>query len=261
MSRLGVSVLVACFFDAACSPSSVALPVTDAATGRTDTPPAVDRGAPSDAVDSSVEDGGILPPTDAGEPFADAGTLGAPAWVPLTIRVDGGCDPAGTCGGSVLGTWDVSGGCFDLPVPAQLSACPGAQVSETHGQARGRVTFLDTVAQRHAQWEVDATISVPAICAGFVGGCPGLQTLIRGAFADSACVADSAGGCRCAVRQTGAIDDGDAYTTASGQIISTLSGKRWNYCVTPGDSTHLRYDDASPSGAREPGVIDLVRRP
>lgn len=216
----------------------------------------VDAGTEVDA--GTASDGGsILPDYDAGDPFGDAGTLGTPGWVPLDVRVDGTmCTPLVACGGDEVGTWDVTGGCVDFPVPAALGRCPGATITAS-GRARGRVAFDGTIARRTAQSEVSAEVFIPSLCAGFAGGCPAIQTLIAMSLPDPVCVATAAGDCRCAARQTNVIDDGDAYTTMSNQIVSTTSGKRWDYCVTAGQ---LRYRDVSTTGSVEPGIIELGLR-
>ncbi len=210
------------------------------------------------ATDGSAGDGAILPPTDSGPLLDDAGALGEPAWSPLDVRAGTTCPALMACGGSEMGTWDVSGGCIEVPIPSQLMSCPGARVSRTAGRARGRVTFASGFARRAAQWEVEVELAVPQLCASFVGGCNGIQTALRGAIADSACVTEANGDCRCAARQTGALRDADGYRTESNQIVSATLGKRWDYCV---EGTRLRYRDTTPTtGAREPGIIELTRR-
>lgn len=242
-----VALLAACASPAVVSAPDAAAP--DAApmdvAATPDAPPAGDGGP-------------LLPPTDTPPLLPDAGTLGEPPWVTLEVRTTTSCPPLAPCGGAVAGTWDVAGGCFDLPVPADLMRCPGARVTRASGRARGRVTFGPVIAARAAQWELEAELAVPAVCASFVGGCAGLQAAIRGAFPDSACAAEGAAGdCRCAVRQTGSLRDGDGYTTRDNQIVSATAGRRWNYCVA-GD--RLRYRDVSAAEPREPGTIELTRR-
>lgn len=225
---------------------------------RDDVPAAVDAGSP--AVDAPIPalDSGAPPPRDAGPGPVDAGALGEPEWVSLDVRTGGSsCPPLAPCGGNELGTWDVGGGCIDLASPDQLMSCPGARVSRTAGRARGRVTFAGGFARRASQWEVEADLFIPALCAAVVGGCSTLQTLVSAAYPGSTCMAAGAGDCQCAVRMGGAIDDADRYSTSANQIISASSGKRWNYCVA-GDQ--LRYTDVSRSGPREAGVIQLTRR-
>lgn len=206
------------------------------------------------AVDAGPPDTGV----DAGPLFEDGGTLGEPAWASLDVRTTTSCPPLAACGGAVEGTWDVGGGCFDLPVPAELMQCPGASVTGAEGRARGRVTFAGGIARRAAEWEVQATVMVPAVCAGFLGGCGGLEATVRGFIPDTSCTTESGtGACRCVARQRGQLRDGDGYTTTATQIVSATLNKRWDYCVA-GDA--LRYRDVSEGGAREPGTIELRRR-
>jgi hypothetical protein len=208
-----------------------------------------DAGAPDDA-------GPLLPPYDAGDPFGDTGDLETPAWVQLEVLVDGTtCAPVTACGGALLGTWDVAGGCFDYQAPSALKQCPGATLTAA-GQARGRVTFDGVIAVRKAQSVVDTALFVPSYCVGFAGGCPAIEALVGASFPGAKCASTAAGACECAARFTFDIDDGDLYASESNQIVSTTSGKRWDYCVT---GEELRYHDASPSGLLEPGIIRLRR--
>lgn len=224
-------------------------PVMDAAPSPDTSAPA-DRGTPA-------QDGSLLPPNDLGNPFGDAGALGEPPWAALDVRTSTSCPPLVACGGSVLGTWDVSGGCIDVPVPPQLMMCPGARVTRSVGRARGRVTFGPLIANRAAQWEVEVELFIPQLCAAFVGGCMGIQTAVRNALPDSVCATEGAGDCRCAARQSGDIRDADGYVTMNNQIVSATLNKRWNYCI---EGNRLRYQDVSAMGAREPGTIALTRR-
>lgn len=214
------------------------------------------------AMDATIsgDSGSILPPIDAGNPFGDAGTLGEPAWVPIAVQINGAaCDPLASCGGDVAGTWDVTGGCVEVPTPEGLARCLGAMITRGEGRARGRVTFDENepgtgVARRVAQYEVQVEVFVPSFCAAVLGGCSGVERAVQMAAPDSRCVETATLDCVCAVRQIDVIDDTDFYRTEGGQIISTTTDRRWNYCVE-GDT--LRYEDA---GDTEPGIISLGRR-
>ncbi len=208
-----------------------------------------DAGPPHDA-------GTVLPPLDGGNPFGDSGALGDPAWVPLTVLTDGThCTPLVPCGGDITGTWDVGGGCFEVPL-GDVMRCPGAHATGS-GRSRGRVTFDGTIAHRVAQSEVDVIVTIPSLCANFAGGCTAIETMIRASTPDAACATETDTSCLCQVRVTNVIDDTDGYTTMSNEIIGAGSGKHWAYCVA-GDS--LEYQDVSSTGTREPGIIDLTRR-
>jgi hypothetical protein len=195
-------------------------------------------------------------PTPDVAPAPDVAVIGEPPWVPLDVRTTA-CPPLVACGGAVSGTWDVAGGCFDLPVPADLMRCPGARVTSTSGRARGRVTFGPVIASRAAEWEVQAEVLIPSYCAAAVGGCAVLQGLARGSFPGAVCTEGPGRDCRCNVRQTGGLRDGDAYTTVNNQIVSASLNRRWDYCVT---GARMRYRDVSAAAPREPGTIELLRR-
>jgi hypothetical protein len=235
----------------------------DVPSAEPDVPAALDTGVEPDAgapdapdIDAPRSDAPLLSPVDAGDPFGDTGTLGAPAWVDLDVLTGGEtCPPLVPCGGDEVGTWDVTGGCIELPLGGMLAVCPGATL-DASGRARGRVVFDGTIARRIAQTEVVATLFLPAVCAGFVGGCAGIEERIRMQSPDTACVEDGAGNCDCAVRQIGGIDDGDLYTIEGNEIVSSTAGRRWEYCV---EGTSLRYRDVTPTGEREPGIIELGR--
>jgi hypothetical protein len=223
--------------------------------------------SPSDSAAEASAPQDVAPPiadasapiTDAGGPFADAGPLGAPEWVPVTVLTSSTCPPLAPCGGDIAGTWDVSGVCLEIPLATALAACPGATITRADGRARGRVVFstAPSIARRVAESEARVDLLVPAVCAAAAGGCAALQALLVRAAPGATCAAAATGDCLCTAQQRYTIDDGDAYTTMSNQIVSTTSGKRWDYCV---DGSTLRYRDQSPSGAREPGVVSLRRR-
>jgi hypothetical protein len=206
-----------------------------------------------------ADTGTILPTYDGGDPFDDDGGLGGPAWVPVDVLTDGTrCTPLEACGGDVAGTWDVTGGCFELPIEGELSRCPGAAITRRDGRARGRVTFDGAFGRRVAQSEVLVEITVPAVCAAVVSCATIESTLRSGGAPDSACVTEASGACRCAARQVAAIDDADAYRIEGNQIVSATLGRRWDYCI---DGASLRYQDVTPGATtREPGIIQLGRR-
>lgn len=199
-------------------------------------------------------------PADAPAPNPDRPAaptdLGDPPWVDVDLRTSGACPALARCGGDVRGTWDVTGVCLEVPVEAALAQCPGARVTRRGGRARGRVTFGERLALRRAEWTAEVQVLIPAVCAGFVGGCPGIQAVVRGVAPDTSCAATAAGDCECVARQAGGLNDGDGYSTEGLQIVSATLMRRWDYCI---DGDALRYRDVSAQEPREPGVITLGR--
>lgn len=220
--------------DAGNAPADAVVARTDAVVARTDAPPAV---------------------TDTPAVTSD---LGEPPWVDVEVRTSGACPAVSRCGGEVRGTWDVAGACLEVPIEAALSQCPGASVTRRGGRARGRVTFGDRIAVRRAEWSAEVQLLIPAVCAAFVGGCPGIQSLIRNVAPNATCAVTSRGDCDCNARQSGSLGDGDAYSTEGGQIVSGVLMRRWDYCI---EGELLRYRDVSAQEPREPGVITLRRAP
>lgn len=240
----------------------------DTGAAPTDVGAAVDAGAAGDTP-AVAEDRVEVPrdvgvgPTDAGPAVdvvsaPDSGGLGEPAWVNVEVRTDAPCPTPSFCGGDVQGTWDVANGCFEIPVSGQTMLCPNARVTRAAGRARGRVNFGNVIAQRAAEWETAVDVLIPAQCASLVGGCAQLQQFLQSSFPGSTCApSGGAGDCTCTAQRNGSLRDGDAYTTQNNQIVSSSSGRRWDYCVT---GSSLVYRDASQSSTREPGLITLARR-
>ena len=102
----------------------------------------------------------------------------------------------------------------------------------------------------------EVQVLIPAVCAAFVGGCPGIQAAVRNVAPDTTCAATTMGDCECTARQAGGLNDADGYTTEGGQIVSATLMRRWDYCI---DGDALRYRDVSAREPREPGVITLRR--
>ncbi len=259
------SILVLALLTAACGSSTTP---GDSATGdavsRDDSavssPDVLDSGTSAD--DASASDVTSLPDavaSDVPNPFADAGPLGEPAWVPITVLTMGTCPALTACGGDVVGTWDVSGACIEVPIESALAACPGAMVTRREGRARGRVVFgaAPMIARRVAQSEATVEMFVPDVCATAVGGCATLQALIQRGAPGATCTATPTGSCNCTASASYTIDDGDGYSVMGNEIVSATLNKRWEYCVA---DNVLRYRDTSTSGAREPGTISLRRR-
>ena len=194
--------------------------------------------------------------TDAGPLVFPEGCPEDPPFVDLQVVEPGECDAFSACGGDIVGAWNLSGGCFELELMSAIMMCPGAEITRRDGQGRGCVLFgEDGIAHRVAESVVEIDALIPALCT-FVVSCDEIESQIRSAGADGTCMTNDAGDCECMASQTFRIDDMEAYTTEGDEIVGTTSGKRWEYCVEGGN---LTYQDTSPSGSREPGIIELTR--
>lgn len=218
--------------------------------GSLDADTADDAGPMLDAATADASAG------DAAPSWPDAG-LPPPPWVELTVGPAGGCVPFVACGGDVVGTWDTHGGCFEIDLEPTLEACPGAAVTRRSGRGRGRVVFgADGFGHRVAEAVVEVEVFFPALCAA-VFSCEMLEAAMARAVTEASCAPDGDGNCDCLARELVRIDQRDAYRTESNEIVSISSGKRWEYCV---EGDRLDYRDTSPSGPREPGSVELIRR-
>ncbi len=228
---------------------------------------ASDAAGPDAALDAAVDAAFDAAVTDDGGGI-DAGFDGAvewpegcgtpePEWVDLTVGEPGTCDDFTACGGDIVGSWDVRGGCLEVAIMDALSDCPGADVTRREGRGRGCVTFgEDGFATRVADAIVEVDLFVPSSCAAFVS-CASIESQIAATGVDVSCPVDDVGNCLCTTRVVSRIDNRDAYRTEGDEIVSTTGGKRWEYCV---DGEDLTYVDTSPTGPREPGIVDLRRR-
>jgi len=209
-----------------------------------------DSGSPAVTDAGAANDGGSTPTIDAGPDFCDS-----PAAFGIEVVEPGECDALVPCGGDLVGTWDFSGGCVEVPIEEAVMRCPGATVVRREGTATGCVTFTPTIARRVATGSVEVEAFFPALCTAFFS-CDMLQSTFRMTAPDTECTEDDSG-CTCLARLAIEIDDTDFYRSEGNQIVSTTSGRRWDYCIE-GDA--LSYTDATVGTTREPGIYDLASR-
>jgi len=217
--------------------------------GGADAEPGADAGG---SMDASASDAGVA---DAHIDWPDGGGISDPAWVDLTVGPVGSCPGFTPCGGDVVGTWDLNGGCFEIDIESAIARCPGARVTR-RGRGRGRVVFEDSSAHRVAESIVEADTFFPMVCTAFYS-CAMLETAMAGLWTEAHCTSMPSGDCNCTARQITFIDDVDLYSIAGNEIVGGVSGKRWEYCIA---GSRFDYRDSSPTGTREPGDIELVRR-
>lgn len=240
-------------------------PLEDAGNGRdagVDAGGGLDAGSGTDGgmdaggdVDAGASDAGA---TDAHIDWPDGGGISDPVWVDLTVGPAGSCPGFTACGGDVVGTWDLNGGCFEIDIESAIATCPGARVTRRIGRGRGRVVFEASSAHRVAESVVEADTFFPAACTAFYS-CAMLETAMASVWTEARCTSMPSGDCNCTARQLTFIDDVDLYTlsTSTNEIVGSVSGKRWEYCIA---GARFDYRDSSATGTREPGDIELVRR-
>jgi hypothetical protein len=252
--------LFAALASVACGTSDVAPSLPDAGTVAPDAgaDPTPDAGtiAP-DAGADSTPDAGVNTPDAGSEATPDAGatTPDGGTAVPFSeAPIDFGNCPAFTpCGGDVVGAWSYTRFCTANPFAGVTQLCPTAQVNGLQGTVRGGILFGQDTVSRQTDIRASATLVVPAACANFVGGCPGLQGNLQASFPGATCTAGATGDCSCPLSWSRSDAASGRYTVA-GNLVSVVGGASYEYCVA-GDQLQFRQvgDTA--------GSINTLERP
>lgn len=152
------------------------------------------------------------------------------------------------CGGSVVGTWNVTSGCLGVSGSIDVQAAFG--LSCPTGKLSGSLTVSGTWTAKANGTFVDGTtttgteeIALPSDCKVLSQApvtCQKIGTVMQGYFDTVACTDASDGGCTCSgtIKQTGSMGfittDPQAsgnYTTASNTITITQDESKYSYCV------------------------------
>jgi len=225
-----------------------------AATNTTDAGSNTENDAGSDPVDSGNDQG----KKDSGT-TNDAGTFEG---VDITY---GKCPAVAKCGGDIVGSWKVSGGCVPDDAFAEAKAqCPGLQESDVVIKANGTVVATATTVERKTNVQVSAKVVVPKACSpvpdcGLIAA--GLQTgALPGApkFEKATCT-DGGDNCNCDVLGTASEESNDDYTTNGGVLTTTNPDRTFDYCV---DGNKTTYTETTPVGQGEfrlPVIVEITK--
>jgi hypothetical protein len=177
-------------------------------------------------------------------------------------HVTGQCDSFTPCGGSIVGTWRLTGTCYSIPgvgttnADAGTASCLGEQTT-TNNQLTGTLLFetngtysVATVTSGNTQF------SYPASCLTTYGmTCAALNSTLAtegetDAGVSGSCSSTSAGGCTCTETMKGySFSETGTYTTSGSALTmnpstSTSSPVPIEYCV---QGTHLSIYTTSSS--------------
>lgn len=191
--------------------------------------------AATSATDAGADSGGS---TDAGSsPTADSGGNTTDSGVkPTTTITYGQCAAFTKCGGDVVGSWKVTGGCLSQDQFADAKAqCQGLQESNVVIKADGTVTVTATRVMRNTVVNVTGKVLVPKSCAplpscAVIAGA--LQVGFNNLKFDTATCTESGDSCDCAVERTLTENTDDAYTTDNGTLTTENPTRTFDYCVT-----------------------------
>jgi len=200
-----------------------------------------DAGTPN-GNDAGAEDSGG-DPVDSGTP-EDSGPA---ATVDITY---GTCPTFTKCGGDIVGSWKVTGGCVSSDVFAEAKAqCDGLQESDVVIKASGTVVATATKVQRTTTLTLSGKVAVPKSCAQGVSNCAFIGAALQsGAIPgapkfDTATCTDGGALCNCTVATTVDEKKDDAYTAADGVVTTTDPTRTYDYCV---DGNKMTYKETTP---------------
>ena len=179
----------------------------------------------------------------------------------------GKCPDFTKCGGDIVGSWTVSGGCVpDDAFAGAKAQCEGLQESDVVIKANGTVVATATTIERKVNVHVSAKVTVPKSCSP-LPDCSliaaGLQTgALPGApkFEKATC-ADSGANCDCDVAGTVAEETTDDYTAADGVVTTTdASGDRtYEYCVQGNKTTYKETTAPVEGEFTLPIIVELTK--
>lgn len=208
---------------------------------------------PQDDTDGGTSvrrDSGSNTPVDSGSGNGD-GTGSLDGGVKITY---GTCATATKCGGDLLGTWKITGGCLDKSTfDAARDACPEVVESDVNIQATGTVSFTATETTRDTTQKLTAKVFVPTQSSK--SGCPangqqcsilgfGLTSGIGGpglSFDKATCTdtMTPSKGCNCTVEKTVADKRTQSYTATGGTMTTSDPTQTFDYCVNGGSSSYI----------------------
>ncbi|HVH40829.1 MAG TPA: hypothetical protein VM925_00755 [Labilithrix sp.] len=233
-----------------------------------------DGGVGGGGADAAGQDsGGITPDSGDTKVLVDAGGQDADAskevdsGLPPPVTVTYGTCPAFTaCGGDVIGTWAVSGGCVsaDTFAAAKQPPCEGVQESDVVIKAAGTMVATATTIHRKSKVDMSAKLFIPQACAAQAGGnCalveygltneiePGTPPL----FDKASCTSAGGGACNCTVSRATAEDETSDYTVAGNTLTSTNPTRTFDYCVDGTKNTYKETTDGS-----LPIIVELTKK-
>jgi hypothetical protein len=197
---------------------------------------------------------------------------GMPPTVPITFASN--CNAVQPCGGALTGRWYYDNVCIEDSIFSRIqSACGGAsqtQILNRSGSVAGAVMFSSNQMARSVTGTVDFTATTTnGVCVnGFMGlgGCAQLPSLLGNFGVQGTCALGlpdggaSTASCTCDLTFSFTDTANETYTT-SGNVITTGSGRTFEYCVA---NTRLTYEETTPAGVmnptQDPGVSTLSRQ-
>jgi hypothetical protein len=219
------------------------------------------RGDGSNGQDDSGP-GGRGDTPDSGDK-KDSGDNNAPE-VPIAY---GTCPAFTKCGGEIVGSWKVSGGCLSSDTfAAAKDRCPGLTESDVVIKASGTVVATATTVERKTTVKLSAKVTLPKDGCGFLvpdcgligaglksGQLPGTPK-----FDDATCT-DGGTECNCTVAATVTEDKLDTYTVADGVLTTANPTRTFDYCVQGNKTTYTETTPAQGNAFVLPIIVEITK--
>ncbi|MDP3238148.1 MAG: hypothetical protein Q8N26_35480, partial [Myxococcales bacterium] len=171
---------------------------------------------------------------------AAGGSAGAAA-TPVAITFSASCPALVPCVSSPIGRWRYTSACVDSrnPFPLLSAACTGLTFSNLAGTTTGLVTISATSVARNITTRVTGNASVPTTCVVALGGCPGVQNMLRNAFTTASCTGTTT--CDCTFTDDSVVTTPSPSTIAGTTVTTdpgTASARTWGFCNASGSLTY-----------------------
>jgi len=219
------------------------------------TPSTGDAGGGGTSSGNNGDSGGPAADNDSGSSGnVDSGSSSGNT--PTTPIKYGQCTAFQKCGGDVLGSWKVTGGCLSEDQFAAAKAkCAGLVESNVDIKGDGTVVIDAAKVQRKTTVSVSAKVLIPKSCSP-LPDCSAIQAGLEFGFEglkfDKAACADKGANCECDVVSSRVEDTNDAYTVSSDGVLTTQNPTRtYDYCVTANKNV---YKETTTS----PKPLDLI---
>ena len=188
---------------------------------------------------STTEGGG-----GGGDPDAAGGGEAGPAG---TVSITyGSCEAFTKCGGALVGSWKVTGGCLGPETLAPVKAqCPTLKESDVTIRASGTLDITATNVKRNTTTDVSAKLLVPKSCVQ-IPSCAAVEFGLRagvggGPRFETAKCADVGASCDCAVAVKLTETSDETYTVNDG-VLTTAADRTYEHCV---QGNKLRYRETT----------------
>ena len=179
------------------------------------------------------------------------------------------CGGNSSCGGNVVGSWDISELCFQQAASMVSGSCPGAQIDASGLRESGTIAFQgDLTYSSTAVISGSITEIIPTTCFSSGGITPScdqlnslLQTFVQGdmSFSSASCQ-NAQGGCACTFQLSPQTNTETGSYSTAGAVLTTLpnsgTASSASYCVQGSTMTVADMNMAGMSGVTASIVLN-----